>query len=160
MVEFYAMRLNSALELVDELHIIMKPPIRIPEETTKIHGISNLDVAKRKPFAAHWMEIARFFEGQRYLVGHNLQYDKNVLYHELNRINKVTNFPWPIRNICTVEETVKWKGHRMTLTDLHVELFGQAFDKAHSAGADTLALVRVYKELVNRQIVEAPNAPV
>ena len=153
-VEVYAMRLTKTMEVTNELHIRMKPPIKIPEETTKIHGITNDDVKDCKPFVFHWRKIAHFFEGSRYLAGHNLQYDKKVLFNELNRIDKVTNFPWPMRNLCTVEETVKWKGHRLSLTDLHTEIFGRAFDKAHSAKADVEATRVILKWMLENNVTK------
>jgi DNA polymerase III epsilon subunit-like protein len=42
----------------------------------------------------------------------------------------------------------------MRLGDLHEELLGHRFEEAHRAEADTLALVRVFKEMVKKQMVE------
>ena len=88
------------------------------------------------------------------MIGHNLMFDKGMMINELRRINKQYNFPWPINNTCTVEEIVKVKGHRMRLGDLYEDFFNERFDSAHTAEADTTALLRIFKEMVNRNMVK------
>jgi DNA polymerase-3 subunit epsilon len=158
MVEVSCVKTNYNLDIIAILTTLVKPPIRIPFEVVNIHGITDEEVANQKPFAGHYRQLANFFLDVSILVGHNLQFDKHVLEYELKRINKVTNFPWPPNNVCTVEEIMKVKGHRMSLSNLYFELFGATFEEAHRAEADTKALVRVYKEMVNRQWTEGPSA--
>lgn len=153
-VEISCIKCNLENEDQDILSLLIKPPITIPDEVIKIHGITNEQVARQKPFAGHYRDLAKFFVGVSHMIGHNLQFDKRMLENELRRIHKVTNFPWPPYNICTVEEIMKIKGHRMSLGDLHEELFGVRFEEAHRAEADTQALVRVYKEMVKREMVK------
>lgn len=155
-VELFCLKTNEHLEPFSMFHTLIKPPIKIPNEVTKIHGIDDDKVADHKPFAGHYRQLANYFVGVTHLVGHNLQYDKRMLIYELSRINKQHSFPWPPRDICTVEEIQKHKGHRMSLGDLHEELFGQRFDAAHSAEADTKALLRIYREMINRQWTKGP----
>ena len=147
-VELYLLKTDDQLRELDELHLLIKPPIKIPDETIKIHGITNEKVKDKKPFAGYYRTISNFVIGTRCMVGHNLQYDKRVLQYELERINKVTSFPWPPTQVCTVEETQKRKGHRMSLGDLYEELFGTRFDAAHTAEADTRALLRIYRKMM------------
>lgn len=152
-VEIYLLKTNYDFTGEQVYHQIIKPPVSIPEVVSKVHGITDEQVKNEKPFAAYYRSIAQFFTGVTHMVGHNLQYDKRVILYELERINKVTNFPWPIYNICTVEEIQKIKGFRMNLSDLHEELFGIRFESAHSADADTRALFRIYQEMVKRAMV-------
>ena len=154
MVEICCVKVNIFLEKPTTLSLLIKPPIHIPDEVSKIHRITDEDVKNKKPFAGEYKLLASFFLGATHLVGHNLQFDKRILENELKRINKVTNFPWPPINICTVEEIVKIKGHRMSLGDLHEELFGVRFEEAHRAEADTMALLRVFREMVNRGMIQ------
>jgi DNA polymerase-3 subunit epsilon len=153
MVEICCVKTNIYLDKPEVYTQLIKPPIPIPSEVTKIHHIKDEDVAGQKPFAGYYKELASFFVGARYLIGHNLQFDKRILENELKRINKVTQFPWPPLNICTVEEIQKHKGYRMRLSDLHAELFGQGFEEAHRAEADTMALLRVFKTMVERKMI-------
>jgi DNA polymerase III epsilon subunit-like protein len=156
-VEIYLLITDMNLEPLDEYHTLVKPPISIPQNVIDIHGITDERVAGQKPFAGIFRQLATMFRDSLYMIGHNLQFDKRMLEYELQRINKVTNFPWPIYNVCTVEEIQKIKGHRMSLSDLHEELFGQRFEAAHSAKADTQALLRVYKEMIKRQWTKGPQ---
>jgi len=154
MVEIACVKINKLFEGLPEVYTaLIKPPIRIPDDVIRIHGITNEDVADKKPFAGYYRPLAQFFVGVEYLVGHNLQFDKRVLENELKRINKVTQFPWPPFNICTVEEIFKIKGFRMRLGDLHEELFGHRFEEAHRAEADTMALMRVFKVMMEKGMI-------
>jgi DNA polymerase III epsilon subunit-like protein len=110
-----------------------------------------------KPFALHYKSLAYFFTGATHLIGHNLMFDKHMLRYELARIDKVTNFPWPVHNICTVEECVALKGHRMSLSDLHFDLLGETFQETHTAKADTLALRNVYRKMIEKEMIEPPK---
>jgi DNA polymerase-3 subunit epsilon len=157
MVEISCVKTNYDLDIIAILTTLVKPPIRIPLEVVNIHGITDEEVSGQKPFAGHYKQLANYFLDVSILVGHNLQFDKHVLEYELRRINKVTNFPWPPKNVCTVEEVMKIKGYRMSLGNLYFELFGETFEEAHRAEADTKALVRVYKEMINRQWAEMPT---
>jgi DNA polymerase III epsilon subunit-like protein len=156
-VEIYLEKTTLDLEPISSMHLVIKPPISIPPEVTKIHGIDNALVKNKNPFAAHYKDLATYFLDVSHMVGHNLQYDKRMLIYELQRINKQYQFPWPIRDICTVEEILKIKGHRMTLQSLHEELFGGQFPNAHRAEGDVKALIRIYKEMIRRNIVKEPT---
>jgi len=151
MVEIACIKTDIHLDNIEVLSQLIKPPIRIPGEVINIHHITNEDVAYQKPFAGYYRQIANFFIGTTHLIGHNLQFDKRILENELKRINKVTSFPWPPNNICTVEEILKIKGYRMSLSALYEELFGMQFVEAHRAEADTKALVEVFKEMIRRK---------
>jgi len=155
-VEIYCLKTNDKFEQISQFHTLMKVPIIIPEEVVKIHGIDNQAVEGYRPFAGYYRQLANYFVGVTHLIGHNLQYDKRMLIYELTRINKQYSFPWPPRDICTVEELQKVIGYRISLSNIHAELFGIGFESAHSAKADTEALLKVYKELVRRDMVKGP----
>ncbi len=154
LVEFAGIKLEEQLAVVDKLTFIVKPPVDIPEDATKVHGYTNDTVANEKPFAAYWKRLANWFVGATHCVGHNLLYDKNVIQWELTRIGKQMNFPWPPGAICTVEEIQKIKGYRMTLTDLYVELMGSTFADAHSATADVQATSEVFRAMVTKGMIK------
>jgi DNA polymerase-3 subunit epsilon len=150
-IELYAIKLDDDLNVCEHLQLWCKPSISIPDEVSNIHGYTNEFVKDKKPFIGVWREFAEFVLGARSMVGHNLQFDKQVLYYELQRINKHLNFPWPPGAVCTVEEIQKQKGYRMNLNDLHAELFGRGIEGAHHGAADVEATVNVYKEMVKRE---------
>lgn len=98
------MKVNpKTLKTGERLHFRCKPPIPLPKDFIRITGIQDIDIAKEKPFAAHFASMVDYFLGERTLVCHNEPYDRGVLVSELTRIDKVTSFPWPPERICTAE---------------------------------------------------------
>lgn len=146
--EFAGIKLNDkTLKEEGRLTFLCKPRILIPPRATEITGITNEMVAKQPPFVAHLPKLIDFFLGERFIVAHNLSYDVAVLRYELQRLNRVTAFPWPPKQICTVELTVSFKGFRMNLSDLHQELTGKPHKDAHRAMADVEGLCDVVRAL-------------
>lgn len=131
-----------------QLHTYIDPGIDIPEEVTKITGITKEKLKGAPPFKDVADEIKRFIESADVVVAHNISYDMSVVDFELSRIGRTV--AWPRRRICTVEHTECIKGHRLKLMDLHLELFGIGFEKAHSAENDVKATTRCYMELMKR----------
>jgi hypothetical protein len=66
---------------------------------------------------------------------------------EAKRLNRVIKWP-PL--VCTVEQSIHYKGHRMNLGDLHEHLLGVRFSGAHRAKEDVDALVRCCVEMRKR----------
>ncbi len=110
-------------------------------------------VKGKPPFVYFLPDMIRFFIGQSTVVAHNLSFDITVLRHELHRLGRVTSFPWPPIQWCTVEKSISIKGHRMKLGDLYHELTGKEHKDAHRAMADVEALVAVVRGLRNRGLL-------
>jgi DNA polymerase-3 subunit epsilon len=153
LIELVAMKLNDDLVMVDKLHVRCKPPIKIPDEAIRVHGITDEMIKDEGPFSSVYLEIANFFLGCNMLVGHNLLYDKMVLYYELVRIGKQLNFPWSIRGVDTAEVSAQYYGHRKNLLDLYVHLFGVGFADAHSANADCARTMDCFIEMNRREMI-------
>lgn len=102
------------------------------------------------PFSHIADEVREMIEGSDLCVAHNLSFDKNMLNFEFTRLNQV--LAWP-KTLCTIEATTWIKGRRFNLTNLHTYLFDEAFENAHSAEADVLALARCYFELKKRELI-------
>jgi DNA polymerase III subunit epsilon len=153
LVEFFGIKLNKNFTILETLTFRCLPPIMIPEEAIKIHGITNEAVANCERFSAHYLKLARFFLGTEIAVGHNLMYDTMIIYWELYRMGKIMNFPWPIRPICTAEISSQQKGYRQNLTDLHTELFGVGFEGSHSASVDCETTAKCFIEMVERGMI-------
>jgi len=150
LVDFYGIKLDESFNEISRLTFRCKPSILIPDDAIKVHGITNEDVANEKPFASHFVTLSNFFLGCEIEVGHNVFFDKMILFYELFRIGKDINFPYPPRSICSAEISSQQKGFRQNLTDLHTELFGMAFTGSHSASNDCEATMKCFVELVNR----------
>jgi DNA polymerase III epsilon subunit-like protein len=131
-------------------HKLLKPPIPITAEITKITGVTDESRANSPSFVMIWEEMAEFFCGVDRMVAHNVAFDRSMLANELLRCDKVLKFPWPRQHICTVEKSLKYEQRRLNLTRLHEYLFGTGFVDAHTAKGDVVPLVRCYNEMVKR----------
>lgn len=133
---------------------LIKPPIPIPPETTKIHGISNEDVKNAPSFARLLPKLAAFVLGEERIIAHNNAFDIGMLELELRRVGKVTAFPWPPNQICSVEATFGLKGHRLNLSALHTLATGKEHkDGAHRARPDVDALIRCLPFLSKKGLI-------
>ena len=122
-----------------EIEQLFRPTRPMTEEVIKIHGITNEAVAGAPSFKSKAAAIKKFIEEQQSVIGHNLSFDKEMIDLEMQRCGLVV--AWP-RLICTVEQTVHLKGHRLNLSALHNLLFGEPFANAHRARVDVDALAR------------------
>lgn len=71
---------------VQTLQTLLKPPIEIPREATRVNGITNKKVRRAPRFGEEAQEI-RDFIGALPIVGHNIAFDLNFLNEEFNRVN-------------------------------------------------------------------------
>lgn len=152
-IEFYAIKLNSDLVAIDDFEVLIKPPVPVTEEITKITGIRNSTLEDKPSFIEIFPALADFMVGVDTMVAHNLAFDRAMLANELHRHGKILRFPWPPNQICTVEKTIHLEQRRLTLTNLHKHLFGKDFEDAHRARSDVMALRACYIELVTRGII-------
>ena len=144
---------DRSLVLVDSFESLVKVPIPISAEITRITGITDSDLANQPTFNEIVPKLAEFFTGVDKIVAHNLAFDRAMLANELVRANRLIKFPWPRLHECTVEKTLYFEQRRLSLTRLHEFLFGKGFPDAHRAKVDVLALYECYKELVKRGTV-------
>lgn len=148
-IEICAMKFTDDMELVDEYSSFIKPPFPISEEITKITKITNEMLKDAPTFAGAYQDIASLFLGAGTMVAHNLGFDRSMLANELVRIDRLIQFPWPMKHVCTVERSMSYEGRRLNLTKLHKMATGkEQIDGAHRAKTDVLALIEGYKFLV------------
>lgn len=149
-IEFFGMMLDDSADWkeVGSLHSYLDPGTPINADVVRITGITD-DMVKGQPkFLSFAPELRAALVSADVVVAHNLSYDLTVVNFEFQRIEQPCE--WPSRKICTVEATEHLKGFRLSLTALHTELFGEAFEKAHSAENDVRAMARCYVELHKR----------
>lgn len=156
-----------------------KPYHKIPQECTKVHGITDDDV-KDKPsfimgFLSQFVEISKEVD---YIVWHNLEYDMQIIEAECSdylRSNpRMKERFWFWRDatrkkmICTMLSSVelcKIPGRSATeykwpkLQELHVHLFWEEFDWAHWALADIEATARCFFSLTEKWIISIASNP-
>ena len=143
----------NGIEILEQFESLVKPPIPLSAEITKITGLTDADLADQPTFYQIWEELAEFFTGVDRLVAHNLAFDRSMLANELHRSGKVINFPWPREHICTVEKTMQFEQRRLSLQKLHNYLFKRDFKDAHRARPDVMAMFDCYSELLDRGVI-------
>jgi DNA polymerase III epsilon subunit-like protein len=163
-IEFAAISVNlKSGKISDRFSTLIKPTnYPITERTvkdTKTHlvvGEDNLAIktarvnemlANAPPFRELAPKIKELIETAPLVIAHNAAFDTELLNLEFERLGEALKWP---RLLCTVEQTISMKGHRLSQTDLHLELFGKAFEEAHRALPDTEALTRIAIELYRR----------
>lgn len=153
-IEFAAIKLDDkTLKETERIDFLCDPRMIIPPESVKITGITNEMVKGLPPFLAHVPRMVDFFLGQRTVVAHNLSFDVTILRYELQRLGRVTSFPWPPEQICTVEATMGLKGYRLKLGDLYELLMGKPMKEAHRAIVDVEALCDCVRALRKKKVI-------
>jgi DNA polymerase III epsilon subunit-like protein len=150
MTEIYACKINSKFEFLEEFETMVRPPIPISAEITKITGITDATLIGAPTFAEIYNDLHDFFRDTDIVVGQNIEFDINIIHYELMRHDWDKKFCWPKRHICTIESSYHYNNKRMKLADLHEFLFGEGFEDAHRAKSDVMATVRCFIELCKR----------
>lgn len=159
-IEFYACVCDLKKgRIIKEYDTLIKPakplldkPLPGDKKTiTEITGIDNKMLEKSKPFSAHIKAIASILSAAPVVIAHNASFDREMVEIELERCG-IKDFKWP-KLICTVEQTIHIKGFRLSMSNLHQELFGEPFTGAHRAKADVAALLRCCMELHKRDVL-------
>ncbi len=152
--EIGAVKVDTDMEFVDELHMLLNPQCEIPENIIKTTGITNEMVADKPIFAEVVNDLSKFFLGEEIVIAHNCTFDMGMIYVELARIEREFKFPWPSTWICTVEKSFPIKNKRLKLGDLHMIATGQPHsDKAHRALEDVYAMIRCYSWMQKQNLV-------
>lgn len=147
--------------------ILIKPPIAIPFGASQVNGIYDADVADKSAFSEHATEILRVLNSADIVSGHNISYDEEILWYELERIGRTGEYA-PMSTVCTMKSSTdhcKLQGRGFSfkppkLAELHRFLFDEYFEWAHDAMIDVEATMRCFLELVKRDVIEIETSNV
>lgn len=128
--------------IVDELELLIHPGCDIPEDATKINGISNAMVQDAPKFLTALATIKPFFKKGKWVVAHNLPFDKAMVMNELRRAEE-RKFPWPANELCTVGLYQPEWGRNVKLIDLYEAKLGRKYEQTHRGLDDVRALVEI-----------------
>lgn len=142
-IEWGGCLVNERGEILDELDVMINPGFPIPAEITKITGITDQDVATALPFELIASQLWSFFERADLLIAHNLPFDHDMMAFELRRAGLLDSWPWPARNLCTVQEHAEEWGRRMKMTELYEYYTGEKLAQTHRALDDVHALLKI-----------------
>jgi len=130
--------------------ILINPTIPISKEVTKIHGISDLDVADAPTFKDCAKELSDFFEDSD-LAGYNCNYfDIPLLMEEFLRAG--IDFDMKNRKMVDVQGIFHKKEER-TLSAGYKFYCGKSLENAHSAEAD----IKATAEILEAQLEKYPD---
>jgi DNA polymerase III epsilon subunit-like protein len=144
-IEFGAIKLDEDLVESDRIEFLCNPGYPLEPIITKITGIKDEDLKDEKPFIANYQRVCEFFLGEKTVVAHNLPFDRKILKFELERLDKLTKFPWPYEHICTVEIGEGVWGKKRKLGDIYEEITGEKIDGAHRSTVDIEAMIEIFK---------------
>ncbi len=143
--------------------MIIKPEgFVIPEESSKVHGITTKDAKERGiSLKSALDEFAKAIKDSQVVVAHNVSFDEKIIGAEFLRKNVEHDLFNTIR-VCTKEEATDYcqipgyYGYKWPrLSELHIKLFGEDFEDAHDALVDVEACARCFFELVKRGVIQS-----
>lgn len=150
-IEWGGIVIDTTGKEIAELNVLINPGIPLPPEITKITGITEADLKGQPTFSEAAPLIAKMFAQANTLIAHNLPFDSTMMRNELERCG-IEKWPWPVRNLCTVQEHAEEWGHRPKLTELYEYYMGKPLAQTHRAIDDVRALKEV---CVAAQIIKA-----
>ncbi len=159
-IEFYAAVVDlKTTQILSEFQTLIKPPKPLTDSPasgskrtiSQITGITNGILKDAPSFDDIHKKLLDLIQRSAVMIAHNAPFDKEMCDIEFERLGIVPSWP---RIICTIEATMQLKGHRLTLQNLHKELFdGAKFTGAHRAKSDVQALIKCSCELYKRGMI-------
>lgn len=147
-------------EVTSAEYIVKPDGFTIPKDAAEIHGITT-EIAIRNGVDLKIIlnEITSNIEKAFVLIAHNIQFDEKILGAELLRVS-YPNIVESKERRCTMQSATNYcclpgpYGYKWPkLQELHVKLFGETFEGAHSALSDVRACARCYFELKRLKII-------
>jgi DNA polymerase-3 subunit alpha len=156
-------------KLLSQHNYIIKPDgFDIPFKAEQVHGIST----QRAIQEGHELkEILQLFQkdltGTSVLVGHNIEFDINIIGAEFIRTTLPTSSFLALQKIdtgiastefCQLQGGIGGRMKMPRLNELHEKLFGKKFDDAHDASYDVAATARSFFGLIEKRVVKPFDA--
>ena len=155
-------------KLINNKNFIIKPEgYNIPYNAEKIHGIStDRAINEGSNLKDVLEEFVRDVKSCKFIIGHNIEFDNNIVGSELLRkemVNTLFDFP----SIDTKDDSTNYcelpggrgGGYKWpSLMELHEKLFNETFSEAHNASADVEATARCFLELIRIGVIPYEKA--
>ena len=153
--------MDESNKVVTKNDFVIKPDgFDIPSSSVDIHGIT-FDYAMKNGVGIAEV-IEKFLKDLslcKYVVGHNIKFDQNILSAQLYRMNM--NIDWnKFNSICTMKSSINFckitgmYGYKYPkLNELYYKLFHSNFENAHNAFSDVLATIECFKELKKKVLL-------
>ena len=141
--------------------VIVKPDrFTIPTDAAKVHGITT-EIAMKEgiPLGKAINQFIDDLNTARYIVGHNIDFDKKIVGAEMIRLG-MEDIMDSKRSYCTMQSSIdfckipsKYGYKYPKLQELYKKLFGTEFDNAHDAMNDIEATEKCFWELRKRKLI-------
>ena len=151
---------DSEGTVLAEFDYIVKVDFEIPEEASRIHGITNAIASETGiPIYEVLNAFLSDFEKTDRLICHNVGFDLPVLQSELYRcdLRHENNLP----TFCTMESSTHYcqlpgnRGYKWPrLEELYRFCFGKQMKDAHNARADVRATFEIFHHLRSEKVFE------
>ncbi len=160
-VEFAWIECETDEVINAEFDYLIKPDCYvIPEKATAIHGITTKKVLDEgKSLFSVLEKFHKSLEGSSFIVGHNVDFDINVITSEASRLGislPVNRYP----KKCTMKSSARLcsirrgSGYKYpSLPELYTVLFGLPPTGHHQALSDARSCMKCYFELNRRGII-------
>lgn len=145
-VEFSALKVSPG-GAEEWLTLRLNPGIPISPEATRVHGITDEDVANEPHFRDVARRIAAFLEGCDLAGFNSMKFDIPILCEEFLRVNVDFN---PARHRYVDVQVIFHKKEQRTLSAAYKFYCNSDLENAHSAQADTAATYEILKAQLDR----------
>ncbi|MHC1732511.1 MAG: exonuclease domain-containing protein [Bacteroidales bacterium] len=145
-VEFSALKVSPG-GAEEWLTLRLNPGIPISPEATRVHGITDADVANEPHFRDVARRIAAFLEGCDLAGFNSMKFDIPILCEEFLRVNVDFN---PARHRYVDVQVIFHKKEQRTLGAAYKFYCNSELENAHSAQADTAATYEILKAQLDR----------
>ena len=144
--------------------ILINPEKPIPFASSQVHHLYDIDMKGKPNFMSVYPEIVELINSPDIIIGHNIEYDENMVKLELRRLEKEYEYK-PKQVVCTMNESIyfcklpkrdekaDWV-KRPKLWELHKKLFDEYFSWAHDAMVDVEATLKSFVALVNNGTIK------
>lgn len=147
--------------IVNTNNLIIRPNgYTIPTDAAKVHGITT-EVAMREgiPLGEAIDLFMEDLNTARYIVGHNVDFDKKIVGAEMIRLG-MKDIMDSKKSYCTMLSSIdfckipgKYGYKYPKLQELYKKLFGSEFDNAHDTLSDIEATEKCFWELKKRELI-------
>ncbi|GAB3061111.1 3'-5' exonuclease [Virgibacillus ainsalahensis] len=138
-------------EILDEYYSLINPLMSFSSFNTRIHGITEQDVADAPTFAEFWPVLDRYLAGNL-VIAHNASFDMSVIRQTLDHFN--LSYP-EMDYLCTANISKKvWPGlinHKLnTVADHHRITFDH-----HHALEDARVAAKIFMQAIEEYQTES-----
>jgi|TARA_R110000744_G_scaffold88901_1_gene173088 DNA polymerase III epsilon subunit-like protein len=151
--EIYCVKLDEKFNMIGEFQSFFHVPFPLDDFISRLTGITDEMLEDQPEFVEKYDSLAEFFKGSDIAVGHNVNFDMDMIKIELRRIGFDYYFPWPKERHCTVELSFPIENKRLKLSVLYKMATENLHEGSHRAKADTLATVKCYQWLRKQGLI-------